>query len=396
MSPRLLRWSRLGLILSLLGVHASCQNGCDTVEPTPTPSSEPTPEPEYDRGAWLDMDLDDQGRVWIAYQDLDATALFIGRGTGDPVTFQHWGVDGVGVVSGGLLTGNFDSGAHATIAVDSAGRAHAAHFDLEDKRLRYAAGDGEAWDTETVDDSGTDTGRWSSIGLVNDAPIIAYYDKASGDLKAAQLSGGDWQTEVVDSGAGTTIGGGDDDDSAGEEQVVNADVGAYADLHVADNGLVWIAYYDATRGALKVARGSFGNWTILTLDDDGDVGQWPSLASAGGTLHVAYHDVGSQNLLYGTWDGSNFERETVDASPFVGADSAIALVGGDPVIAYQDSRNNDAKLARRSGGAWTTEVHAADGALGFHNSLLVGTDGRLNWSCYDHTRTEIVFQRFQP
>jgi hypothetical protein len=112
-------------------------------------------------------------------------------------------------------------------------------------------------------------------------------------------------------------------------------------------------------------------------------------------LWVAFQDLDKNDLLFGSWNGTGVEPVLVDGGDFVGADAAIAWVSDLPVLMYHDGVNNDAKLARQdSDGNWTISTHMADGAVGFHNNLAVDASGRVNWACFDHTRTDIVFQRF--
>jgi hypothetical protein len=395
---------RSAALLVLLGAHGGCKDQCGEEPPPAVDDDDTAPVVVPDRGSWLDMDIDADGRVWISYRNIEDTALFVARGTGDPIEFTHWPVEGKGALQGGLLVGNFDAGQHSTIKVGADGRAHVAHYDGDEKRLRYAVGSGSDWAIENVD-TGLDVGMWASIGLSGGQPVIAYYDAAFGDLKFAAYDGSDWSIETIDDGEASQArgGAGDDDDSAAGDDdtvepptpAVEADVGQYADLVVADDGQIWIAYYDATNGDLKVARGSAGSWSVNVWASEGNVGAWPSLAAAGGEVAVSFHDVDNGNLLFGQWTGTNLPVEVADNGTFVGADSSLVLVGGDPVIAYQDARNNDTRIARKVGGEWTVTTHMSDGAVGFHNNLAVGPDGRFNWSCFNHTTNKIVFQRFE-
>lgn len=388
-----------------LGVLPGCECGDDAEEPVinEIPADDPTPPPVYNRGYWLDMALDANGRVWLAYMEKDATGktvLWGARGDGDPAEFTHWEVDGQGANQGGIILGSYDGGHYASIAIDATGAAHFAHHDVgddnSDGRLMYATGTGGGeWTTAEVEGFGM--GLWASIGLVNDTPIIAYYRPDQGNLRVATNGSGAWEAEQVDAGAASVLG--DDDDSAPEPPVeVEADVGQYADLLVASNGTVWIAYYDATNGDLKVARGGFGSWSTEVAWSEGDVGAWPSLSEHDGSIYVAFQDVGNYDMLFGelSGDGTLAAVEIVDDGEFRGADASVAWVDGEPAVAFQDAVNNDVILARREAGVWTTTQHISDGAVGFHNNLALGSDGRLNLAVFNHSTNDIVFQRFEP
>ncbi len=375
--------STLGL-LALVVLQVACN--CEEVPYVESLVDEEPPPPATNRGFYVDMALDSQDRVWLAYQDRDATSLNLALGSGDPVEFTHWPADGQGEVSGGLLMGNFDGGFYATVAVDGADVPHAAHWDQEDGRLRYVTKSGDTITAETVDTGGV--GEFASIGIYGGEPIIAYHT-AAGSLKAASKSNGAWSTETVDLGDLTEEG-----EAAG---ATAADVGSYADLLVSANGTtVHIAYYDAANGNLKVASGSPGSWTVSTWagDGDGNRGAWPNLSEVDGNLYVAFQDLDQHDLLFGRWLGSSLEFEVVDSGEFVGADAATAWTEAGAVLMYHDGVNNDAKLAVQGNGVWTISTHMEDGAVGFHNGLALGADGRLSWACLNHTTTDVHFQRF--
>ena len=89
------------------------------------------------------------------------------------------------------------------------------------------------------------------------------------------------------------------------------DLGAYASTAIQD-GKVLIAYYDATNKDLKMARlvGSGGNcgpgntWSCETVDSDGDVGKYASIATGGqllGNPGIAYYDATNYALKFAAY-----------------------------------------------------------------------------------------------
>jgi len=358
-------------------VLASCECSDSAIT---EPPSDPTPAPAYNRGFYLDMALDSAGNPWLAYQDRDHTALFVAQGSGDPIAFSHQSVDGKGEVQGGLLVGNFDAGYYASIALDSGDIPHVAHWDKDDGRLRYGTDSGEGWMLETVDTGSV--GQFTSIGIRQGAPVIAYYDYGAGSLKVAHKSEGQWSTETVDAGDGST----------------SSATGKYADLLVGANGTIHVAYYDEVLGELRVASGTPGNWSISTWysSESGKAGAWPNLSEHGGSLYASFQDLGANALMFGRWTGSQLDATVVHSGEFIGADSATAWIGDSPTIMYHDGVNNDAILAVNTGSGWTHSTHMGDGAHGFHNSLETGPTGQLNWAGFNHSTTDIEFQRFSP
>jgi hypothetical protein len=361
--------------LSAVTLLAACTCSDQAIGEAPL---DPTPAPSFNRGFYVDMALDSTGSPWLAYQERDMTALYVARGSGDPITFAHESVDGEGEVQGGLLVGNFDAGYYASIALDAGDVPHVAHWDKDGDRLRYATNSGEGWLVENVDVG--NVGQFTSIGIRQGEPIIAYYDYGAGSLKVAIKSGGAWTTETVDAGDGSTASA----------------TGKYTDLLVSDNGVVHIAYYDEAAGELRVASGSPGGWEIATWysSEDGKTGAWPNLSEHGGSLYASFQDLAGKALMFGRWTGAQLDAEVVHSGEFIGADSATAWVGDSPAIMYHDGINNDAILAVNGGAGWSHSVHRGDGAHGFHNSLAVSGSGQLNWAGFNHSTTDIEFQRF--
>ena len=369
--------------LLCLAIPLTCVIGCGcqpTAEEPETPA--PTPEPDHDRGYYLDMDMDSQGRVWLAFQDaLDTgNALVAARGSGDPIEFSYFSVDGHGEVVNGILQGAYDAGNYSTIAVDASDRAHVAHWNKDTDQLMYAVLSGESFAPATVGDGG----RFASIGIIDGtSPIVSYYN--GHELKVSVKENA-WSHEVVDEGTAPEV-------PEGEPEIL-PDVGRYSDLMVASDGTVYVAYYDAANGDLLVASGGPGDWTIETWYAEGDVGAWPSLSEHGGDIWVAFQDLDNRDLLVGRRVADALDVTVVDDSGFVGADGSVAWVGDTMAVMYHDGVNNDAKLAVNDGTDWTITTHMADGAVGFFNTILPAASGDLNWSCFNHTSTDIVFQRF--
>jgi len=125
-----------------------------------------------------------------------------------------------------------------SLALDSSDRPHISYYYGwigPDSILKYARWDGDAWQIETVDLTGTRDGQIACSSLAlddSDYPHIAYYDVNNTDLKYARWGGDTWQIETVDS-----VG----------------DVGGYASLELDSSGDPHISYYDGSNGDLKYA-----------------------------------------------------------------------------------------------------------------------------------------------
>ena len=117
-------------------------------------------------------------------------------------------------------------------------------------------------------------------------PVISHYDNFRNTLRVARWNGASFSTEVVDEGTDGT-------DETGA--AVTANVGEFSSIAI-DQNVEYIAYYDRANGALKMAWGTTGAYTIETVDSgletilnedgtttetDSDVGQWTSIAVSG-------------------------------------------------------------------------------------------------------------------
>ncbi len=68
------------------------------------------------------------------------------------------------------------------------------------------------------------------------------------------------------------------------------DVGRYASMAIAEDDTIYVAYWDATNRDLKLAwrDPASGDWTIHTVDEEGDAGRYASLTLRGAIPFVAY------------------------------------------------------------------------------------------------------------
>jgi hypothetical protein len=218
-----------------------------------------------------------------------------------------------------------------TLALDSTGSPHIGFWNRNDGELKYAYREGDAWHVETADGSGGSEVSLAQSGdgfphlsYVRDETLLYAYRDATG-----------WTVETVD-------------DSTGGPR--------YSSLALDDDGYPHISYYDSSADDLRYAHQDSDGWHLDTVDDWGDVGRRSSLVlDEAGHPHISYYDGGyfappvieyRLDLKYARWDGAAWQIETVDSDGDVGDYSSLALdSAGRPHIGYHDTSHQDLKCA---------------------------------------------------
>lgn len=259
--------------------------------------------------------------------------LYAGRG-GSSVVYAR--VEGVRVVERTVVE-ELDAPMLGPSIAAGESTVHAVYYDASQAHLRHAERAAEAWSTSTIPPhncpdpcaSPPDRGRFSSMGLIADQPVVAYYDRTAGDLVLARRQGDKWSQFVLD---GT-------DPSTGAD---TGDVGRWPSLHIGPAGTVAVAYQDTTRGALRYASSPGGELRIEVVDD--------------GTRADPVHGA--------RWDG------------IVGAyASLVTTANGNPAIYYFDATDAAVRRVVRKSTGWDTPTVVSTGAAGLWVNAAKTSDG---------------------
>jgi hypothetical protein len=191
------------------------------------------------------------------------------------------------------------------------------------------------WVLEQVEPILSEAGRWCSLALESTYPYIphiSYQDNANRDLKYARLSGTTWLTETVD--------------SAG-------DVGWYTSLALDSRNNPRISHVDSTNRTVKYAWLSGTVWLSVTVGSRGEAspfrygtGTSLELNQANAPYISYYYDINNYDLKLAHLSGTAWITQTVDSEGDVGRYNSLALDQvGCPHISYYDTTNGDLKYA---------------------------------------------------
>jgi predicted regulator of Ras-like GTPase activity (Roadblock/LC7/MglB family) len=283
-------------------------------------------------------------------------------------------------------------GYFASIAIGADGLPVIAYYDGISVHLKVAKCANAACTASTLStvDSDGDVGWYTSTAIGADAlPVIAYYDATNGDLKVAKC------VNAACSGGASTLSTVDSD----------GNVGQYTSIAIGADALPVIAYWDATNTNLKVAKcvdaACTGTSTLSTVDSSGVVGLYPSIAiGADGLPVIAYYDSTNSNLKVAkcataACSGGTSALSTVDSAGTVGEYTSIAIgVDGLPVIAYRDGSNTNLKVAKCAnaacaGGTSTLSTVDSAGDVGWYASIAIGADALPVMAYFDNSNLDL-------
>ncbi len=261
------------------------------------------------------------------------------------------------------------------LGLDSEGIPFVAYMDGDDDVFKCAFRDDDGWVISEVDDA-PGAGRWCSIAFVNgEFPAIAYYVAGTGDLRFAVMLL--LKPEEGINWGVTTV------DEEGN-------VGLYCSLALTPNwGEPRIAYYDSTNGCVKIAS-RFKNDTVWTIErvtpDDGDYGINTSLGlDPAGKAMITFQQntvtVNRQGLMFARELADGWQVYALDDEGITGFDAALAVdAHGWPHIVYNDF--GSLFYARYNGESWIiTEVDEGEAAYGTAISLTpAGKPGLAYWN----------------
>jgi hypothetical protein len=360
-----------------------------------------------DVGEYTSLAFDADGYPAISYYDSDNGAMKLAydrnndgvfSGANEIITVDDGGIDNVGLYT----SLQFGTGPAISYYDSNNG----------DVKLAYDRNnDGDFLDTNEIivaDKGGIDddnVGQYTSLAIDSSGyPAISYLDVSNRVLKFAYDRNGNGNFSDTDEIIVADDGGMGIDD-----------VGLYTSLAFDVSSNPAISYYDWTNRNLKLAydRNGNGNFSIgdeIITVDSGFVGEYTSLAfDPSGYLAISYRDRGNSavKLAYdrnndGVFSGAN-EIITVDDDGYVGMYTSLAFdPSGNPAISYSDDfPAYDLKFAHDYDGSGVFEadeivVVDSDNDVGIYTSLAFDASGQPAISHYDDTNSNLMMARFSP
>jgi len=357
--------------------------------PTPAIGNEiNTPDKMENVGRFTSLVLDAKGHPVISYHDLTQRDLKLLR-CDNP--------NCAGDESGGIST--LDStgivGTYTSLALGKKGEPIVSYYDASNGKLKLLHCDSPecAHSKISVPDSSENVGKYTSLVLDGSGnPVVSYYDDSNGDLKLLHCENpgctGDESRNISTP------------DSSG-------DVGLYTSLALDHSGNPVISYF-ASKSGLRVLhcndpRCEGNESTNITNPDKGDVGWYNALLiDATGNPVVAYFDFSKGDLKVLHCDDPNCSGDesknitSPDTSGQVGGDLSMALDDkGNPVISYHDATNGDLKVLHcdnpKCAGDQTGNIATPDanGDVGLYTSLVLDSTGNPVVSYYDFSKGDL-------
>lgn len=190
--------------------------------------------------------LDGQGTPLVAYYDAVSRSLKFARIQGETIEPQV--IDAAG-----------DAGRYCSLALDPSnnqGNGYTvAYYNASQADLMVAAWNGKEWVTQAVDRDG-EVGAYASLAIdTRGKAHITYFDEDRDDVKYASWDGRGWVWSVV--------------------ETTNSKDGISIALDA--NEVPWIAIQESRQRNLRVAYLERGFWVVSIIDEQGEVGLYPSL-----------------------------------------------------------------------------------------------------------------------
>ena len=193
---------------------------------------------------------------------------------------------------------------------------------------------------------------------------------------------------------------GDDDDDDDDDLQWNittveseGDVGTYSSIAVDGNGHAHISYYDAGQTRLRFANNSSGDWVATTVDENNDVGMYTSLAlDSSNGIHIAYHQADcGYALKYAHVGKALWVIETVEGDAGLYA-SLVVDSSGTAHVVHLNSDKSVVRYSENASGWNTSTLATAAAGWEFDGGTDLVLDGAGDLHALYHQHSTLTYQ----
>jgi hypothetical protein len=334
------------------------------------------PSPSTDVGAETSFPEAPDGYEQIAFTGPASSAVFCASRT--PSTPYA-----IVVADDGPTAGHDVGGDGVSMARDPAGFLHVVAHDATSDALSYATNESGKWIVTTLSVSpGTSLGGRPKIACDPATGIlhVVYQARASGGPTtlryAARLPNRSWVLDTFDS--------------------VEVDPTSIHSLALDPSGVPHVLMvpfsgnlYHVVRPSVSTMAGTTGQQVLLPAGIGG-VDFTTMGVDGSGVVHAAVRGKASNSLYSLTQDGTGWQFETIHSDPArsVGASCSMVIspTTGRLHVAYYDETRGDLRYARKDpGGPWVLRLIDAQGDVGNHASISLGSSDHVYVAYRDAT-----------
>jgi hypothetical protein len=171
-------------------------------------------------------------------------------------------------------------------------------------------------------------------------------------------------------------------------------MGEYSSIAIDSNNKVHISYIDYTNWDLKYATNASGSCVTSTIDSEGYMGEYSSIAiDSNNKVHISYIDSASnkRDLRYATNISGSWVTSTIVSEGWA-AHSSIAIDSNNKVhISYEDWSSNDLKYTTNASGSWVTSTIDSEGNVGYYTSIAIDSNNKVHISYRDGTNKDLKY-----
>ncbi len=340
-----------------------------------------------DTGSYPSLLFGPTGNAWVSYYDATSSALRVatnGGGFGTACTGSGW-------TCGQVDNTGTDTGRYTSLAADASGQIAVSYTDTTNTSLRIArlVGSGgnctsAAWNCSAVDNTGTSTGQFTSVATAPDGNLwAAYYDPTNTSLRTAQVTGGG---EILPAAGIAGVSPAGITKSQADMTAVN-DTTNQNDADCLTAGAQWTNGVWGT-GSQAQTNSTTGTTSILPAGNL--VGQCTEVAftldttqaTAGATYRFMLASSTSDRNDKGVWRGPT----TVAAYPTLTMDASPNL---------RFSKDTNPSFPTCDGDAtWGCEAIQSTNSVGTYNSFAFDPAGRPWLSYYDSTNSALRYAKY--